>query len=82
MDNCVKNLGIQKVNFLKIDAEGAEADILKGAEETLKITKHIAMELHHPGEAKEVTSFLKERGFEVHVIGGMLYAKNLKIAVT
>ncbi|MCX8178143.1 MAG: FkbM family methyltransferase [Candidatus Bathyarchaeota archaeon] len=78
LDNCIKSFGLRDVSFLKIDAEGAEVDILKGGEETLRMIKHIAMELHYQGEAKEVAEFLKERGFRVKVIRDMLYANKAR----
>jgi len=36
LDNILKNLKIKNVDLIKIDVEGAEADVLKGAEKTLK----------------------------------------------
>lgn len=77
LDNCIKSLGLRYVSLLKIDAEGAEVDILKGAEETLKVTRHVVMELHYQNEAKEVTELLRERGFEVKVLGNTLYANKI-----
>lgn len=35
LDNIVSELGLSRVDFIKIDAEGSEPEILKGAEKTL-----------------------------------------------
>jgi len=76
LDNIVKELSINKIDLLKIDVEGAELEVLKGAEESLKITRNIAMELHD--SEKEVKRFLEQRGFEVIIEGSMLYAKKIQ----
>ena len=74
LDDIVKELKVNRIDFLKIDVEGAELDVLKGAEESLKFTKNIAMELHYEGEDEEIRRFLEERGFTVKIVGSMLYA--------
>jgi len=39
IDNQIKRLGINKIDFIKMDIEGAEIEAIKGAEETLKENK-------------------------------------------
>jgi len=41
LDNIVKEFGINRIDLLKIDVEGAELEVLKGAEENLKITRNL-----------------------------------------
>ena len=36
LDNELERLGVKKVDFIKIDVEGAELELIKGAEKTLK----------------------------------------------
>jgi len=74
LDSICKELNVSGIDLLKIDVEGAELDVLKGAEESLKFTKNIAMELHYEGEDEEIRRFLEERGFTVKIVGNMLYA--------
>jgi FkbM family methyltransferase len=74
IDEVCRGLGLLRIDFLKIDVEGAELEVLRGAEESLKVTRNIAMELHYEGEEEEVKDYLEKRGFEVRVIGSMLYA--------
>jgi hypothetical protein len=56
--------------------KGAELKVLRGAEESLKITRNIAMELHF--ESERVRDYLLEGGFDVKVLGDMLYAKKVR----
>jgi FkbM family methyltransferase len=45
IDNILRNVG--SVDILKVDVEGAELQVLQGAKEVLKRTKHIALELSY-----------------------------------
>lgn len=86
-----ERLSIERCDFLKIDCEGAEYEILFAAgEETLARTVHIAMEYHDaitPHAHGELVRFLTERGFAArtrpspayHELG-FLYASNRALA--
>jgi FkbM family methyltransferase len=70
IDELLKELNLEKVDIIKIDAEGVEIPILKGAEKTLKANpnvKIIAASYHYPLEVKEVCQFLNDRGFKTKV---------------
>ena len=41
LDNILKNIGVQSIDLLKIDVEGAESEVLKGSIETLKKSPNI-----------------------------------------
>lgn len=45
LDWLVENHNLAKPDMLKIDVQGAELDVLKGAEKTLKTVNHIILEL-------------------------------------
>jgi len=47
LDNILHNAGFSdaKIDFMKIDVEGAEVEVLKGAEETLKRTSYLQIEV-------------------------------------
>ena len=47
LDSVVKEKNFPQPQLIKIDVQGAELDILKGAEETLRNTKLIIVELQH-----------------------------------
>jgi FkbM family methyltransferase len=48
LDDIMKSLELEEVNFLKIDVEGSELEVLKGARETIKQSKNLklALEVH------------------------------------
>jgi FkbM family methyltransferase len=52
------------IDLLKIDVEGAEIEVLKGADEVLKRTKYVMVEVQ-PENKKEVYLLMKQHGFEV-----------------
>jgi FkbM family methyltransferase len=69
LDRLVSNLGLTQVDFIKIDAESSELDILAGAENTLiKYRPAIALEIGDTGLAGAPTSsqiihHLTDRGY-------------------
>jgi FkbM family methyltransferase len=70
LDNLLEELNIKKVDIIKIDTEGAEVPILKGAEKTLKANpgcRVILASYHYPSQIKEVSQFLNDRGFKTKV---------------
>lgn len=70
LDKLLEELNIKKIDMIKIDAEGTEMPILKGAQKTLKNNpeaKIIVASYHYPGELEEVQKFLNNMGFETEV---------------
>ena len=69
---------IERCDFLKIDIEGAEYDVLKSAPRSLfKIINHIVVEYHDGLQGLD--DLLKEAGYEIHTMAsinevGYLYA--------
>ena len=59
-----------QIDILKIDVQGSELKLLKGALETLKVTKYILIEIHFIRSYKssplfmDIHNFLNEKGFE------------------
>jgi len=76
MDELVADLGLERVDFVKVDVEGAELDVLMGAVKTLR--RHepfLAVACYHtPGEHITVGRFLSRLGFHVRRREGMIYA--------
>jgi FkbM family methyltransferase len=67
LDNLIGELEIGKVDWLKIDAEGMELDILRGAERILvKYNPKLIIEIRE--NKGEILGFLKERDFRVEEI--------------
>jgi FkbM family methyltransferase len=65
-DSMIRQCGISKIDFLKMDCEGAEFDIIYNAsKDSLSKVSKIAMECHpHDGHTKEaMVDFLERNGF-------------------
>jgi len=65
LDAIAKRLQISHVDFVKIDAEGSELMVLRGAEGLLEKGTGIVIESHNRGLALKVGAFLSQRGYEV-----------------
>ena len=71
IDNLKKIYNIPSPDLVKMDVQGAEFDVLKGAVETFKDTKYFILELQHVNYnegaplADTVISYMKERGYEL-----------------
>ncbi len=57
-------LGIDHIDFLKIDIEGVEAEAIHGMKETLKITKYLMIELR-PSTLWMVEEFINNLNYEI-----------------
>lgn len=80
LDNILKDLGVEKVNLLAWDIEGAEVEALEGCEEYLKEGKilnlalcfyHMQIDVQRRAEKK-----LEAYGYKIlKNVGGIIYAK-------
>jgi FkbM family methyltransferase len=71
LDNILKNVGIDRVDLMKIDVEGAELMVLRGAMDHLKrrLIKRLIMEIHLDViSVKEVKDFLEKHGYKVELL--------------
>lgn len=69
LDHIISELGIDCVDWLKIDVEGAEYKVLLGAKQMIESNKdlHIFVETHTPALCNYVTSFLSLLGYTPHL---------------
>jgi FkbM family methyltransferase len=82
--------GVSVCDFLKIDCEGGEYDILFHAGDALARVRHIAMEYHDgvtPWSHRDLVVFLEANGFDTrrrpspaHANLGFLFAANRRLA--
>jgi FkbM family methyltransferase len=67
LDNLLKVRGINEVNWIKIDVEGAEYEVLKGAKEILSASKDISIlvEVHGKDTYGPTTELLRSNNFNI-----------------
>jgi len=71
LDNILKEY--QNISWIKVDVEGAELSVLRGATQVLKKTKNILIEVHEHVLTKnnenpqEIIHILKNNGFEIRL---------------
>lgn len=70
LDTVVREKGFPLPDLIKMDIQGAELDVLKGAHETLRKCDHLILEMQHKDynlgapKAEDIIAYLKELGFE------------------
>jgi FkbM family methyltransferase len=64
LDGTIPALGLEKVDLLKLDVEGAEAEILAGGTHVLNRVGRIVMEYHGQERLRQVRSILDEAEFK------------------
>lgn len=68
LDEELKNLGVQKVNFIKADVEGSEIELIKGSEKTL-LNNHVNLaiasyhQINGENTSKALEKILKKMGY-------------------
>lgn len=70
LDDLVFNKFLNLPQMIKIDVQGAELDVLKGADKTLKTCEHLIIELRNveynigSPEKEEIINYLQTKGFK------------------
>jgi len=64
LDTIVSKLALPRIDWLKIDVEGAEALVLKGTSKTLEVTRRLIIEVW-PENRKEIYGILRQQGFKI-----------------
>ena len=74
LDNILRELAVDKVDFIKIAVNGAEIEVLKGMAETLDRVQRLWIKGHAKlrGQLinRVIVSMLRDKGFNVKIIGG------------
>jgi len=71
LDNLLADLGIENIDLMKLDVEGAELSVLRGATETLKnhVIQRVVMEIHPKiCNPVRVISFLRKHGYGIDLL--------------
>lgn len=74
LDSLLSEFGIEKVDLIKIDVEGAEMRVLNGGEKTLHKVEKCIVEAHSNTLLHEVSRFLVKHGFKTTIVGLLVYA--------
>jgi FkbM family methyltransferase len=64
LDSLLSSLKIKKVDFIKIDVEGAELDVIAGAKNTLKSFPKIIVEIENSESIKKLELILRKAGYQ------------------
>ncbi|GAH80868.1 unnamed protein product, partial [marine sediment metagenome] len=79
LDNILRELGVKGVDFIKMNIQGAEIEVLKGMEETLGNNVKLAIKVDHIVNTKTTEQIiapkLKDMGFNTRIRGGTLYGR-------
>jgi FkbM family methyltransferase len=80
LDNLLKSLKLKKVNFIKMDIEGAEIKALKGAKETLKNNNLVMAIEIHGNRLQNIVSLVQKSDYKIDqkIEIGYLFSKTLK----
>lgn len=63
LDSAVPSTGVERIDLMKIDVEGAEVDLLSGALRTLEITDRVVLEYHSTALLEQAQALLRKNGF-------------------
>lgn len=81
LESYCAEMGIKKINFLKLDCEGAEYDIFNSLSQSFlkNSIEKISMEYHdviNEHKHQEIVALLSDNNFSVRVSRGYIYASN------
>jgi len=86
LDDCLPTLGISRIDFMKIDVEGAERELLEGSSRTLGVTDNVYVEIEplrnglHSRHHIEVFQLLHKVGFTfIGQYGDFWFSRDLSV---
>jgi FkbM family methyltransferase len=65
LDEMCRHAGFGAVDLIKIDVEGAEIDVLQGAQDVLAMASRLVLEWHSPALRGATIALLQKRGFRL-----------------
>lgn len=83
LDSIVKHLGIDSVDFVKMDIEGAEVQAMSGMRDTLNSNVRLAIAAYHPVDGKQthlsIVPQLEQAGFAAGCAEGIVRARRTSL---
>lgn len=71
LDSLVEDLHLARIRLVKIDVEGAESMVIRGARATLdRFQPHLIVDLHTPEQDVDVAHLLASRGYTLERLDG------------
>jgi FkbM family methyltransferase len=71
LDELASDLSLSSIRLMKVDVEGAESDLLRGAAQTItKFRPHLVIELHSPEQDLEVARLLTSWNYHILRVDG------------
>lgn len=64
LDKIIEEFGLTKIDFLKMDIEGAEKAVLENITDWIKIVRSMKIEIHKPANIDDCMDILRKHGFE------------------
>jgi len=75
LDELKQKLGLDHIDLIKIDVEGAEIQVLQGATNTLDVCSRVCVAAYHAeDQAIAIAGYLTERGFSTFTLDNYVYA--------
>ena len=65
LDTVILNFNFTKIDYLLIDAEGSELNIIKGGTQTLKLTENIIIEVSYGSISNELKDIINKNGCRI-----------------
>jgi hypothetical protein len=65
------SLGLERLDFLKVDVEGMEIDVLRGAARSLETFKPILLVEHHKSDVALMGQLRQDLGYQIYSLGAM-----------
>ena len=73
MESLARRAGLQTIDFLKVDIDGAERELLKGSMKVLNSISKVALCVYHKQDDEgEFSELLKSKGFQVSLSKGFM----------
>jgi FkbM family methyltransferase len=64
-------------DLMKIDVEGFEVEVLRGAEKCLQRARYLILECHSPELKAECESLIQDSGFRTTAVGALVFAEKI-----